>query len=253
MQFKPAIKRIIRDTFRKAGFSIMKYPSSPYRVMPIFDLSVRYLMAVKGKGLQFVQIGANDGLYGDPLHQYITRFPWSGILVEPQPTVFDRLRANYDGEKERLVFENVAISDHSGQITMYGPNGKGTDAGDSETTVASVHPGVTGKQLSKRKSQLNAFTVPCLTLNDLLAKHRLYFWDILQIDVEGHEFKILSTLDLSRFTPLLIQFECGHLSPPDIDRTVQYLAKANYRVMYGGIQSDSLAFHESFPLDSIAG
>jgi FkbM family methyltransferase len=251
LQLKPAIKRIIRDTFRKAGFNIMKYPSSPYRTMPIFDLSVRYLMAVKGMGLQFVQIGANDGVYGDPLREYVTKFPWCGILVEPQPAVFNKLRNNYDGEKERLVFENVAIGDHSGQVTMYAPNSTSSD-GDFETTVASVDPGVAGKQLSKRKSQLKAFTVPCLTLNDLLAKHRLYCWDILQIDVEGHEFKILSSLDLSRFTPLLIQFEHGHLSAPDIDRTVQYLAKANYRVLYGGIQSDSLAFHESFPLDSIA-
>jgi FkbM family methyltransferase len=253
VQFRQAIKGVIRNTFRKAGFSIMKYPSSPYRTMPIFDLSVCYLMGVKGKALQFVQIGANDGVFGDPLRRYITRFPWRGILVEPQPAVFDKLRSNYQGEKDRLAFENIAISNHTGQITMYGPSGKEADTGGFETTVVSVDAAVAGKQLKKRKGQLKAFTVPCLTLNELLEKYELTSWDILQIDVEGHEFKILSTLDLSRFSPLLIQFECGHLSPADLDGIVRYLAKADYRIMYGGIQSDSLAFHKNFPLDLIAG
>jgi FkbM family methyltransferase len=249
LQFKQAIKRLIRDTVRKAGYSIMKYPVSPFRTMPVFDLSVRYLMTVKGNALQFVQIGANDGVFGDPLREYVIKFPWRGILVEPQPAVFERLCANYESQKERLIFENVAISDHSGRITMYGP--KNANPGSYETTVASVDPRVTGKQLRKSKGQFDAYAVPCLSLNDLLGKHQMSCLDILQIDVEGHEFKILSTLDLSRFTPLLIQFECGHLSPADVDQIVRYLTKANYRVMYGGIQSDSLAFHESFPLDGI--
>jgi FkbM family methyltransferase len=252
MYVKQAMKRLIRDAARKAGFSIMKYPVSPFRIMPMFDLSVRYLMAVKGNNLQFVQIGANDGVFGDPLREYVVKFPWRGILVEPQPAVFERLRANYDTQKERLIFENLAISDHSGQITMYGPKRDHADPTAYETTVTSVDSKVTGKQLRRSRGQLEALKVPCLTLNGLLEKHQMNSPDVLQIDVEGHEFKILSNLDLSRFTPLMIQFECGHLSASDIDQTVQRLTKANYRVMYGGIQSDTLAFHENFPLNAIA-
>ena len=230
----------------------MKYPVSPFPTMPIFDLSVQYLMAVKGEALEFVQIGANDGVYGDPLHEYVVKFPWRGILVEPQPDIFERLRANYDDQKERLIFENLAISDHSGQITMYRPKRSHEDRTTFETSVSSVNPEVTGKQLRKSKNELEAFSVPCDTLNGLLEKHRFDSVDVLQIDAEGHELRILNTLDLSRFTPLLVQFECGHLSPAEIDQTMQYLAKNNYRMMYGGIQLDSLAFHETFPLSGIA-
>ena len=246
MQYKLVIKSFVRNTARRAGFSVMKYPVSPFHVMSVFDLSVQYLMAVKGKALQFVQIGANDGIFGDPLRKYVVKFPWRGILVEPQPEVFARLRTNYDAEKERLIFENLAISDHAGVITMYGPRRNGTRPTEYETSVSSADRRIARLQLGT--AGLEAFTVPCLTLSDLLEKHRMNSIDILQIDAEGHEFKIISGLDLSRFSPLIIQFESGHMSPNDIDRTVQCLTRSNYRVLYGGIQIDTLAFSERFPL-----
>lgn len=247
MEYKSEIKKFIRHIARRAGFSVAKYPSSPFRVMPVFDISVQYLMAAKGAELEFVQIGANDGVFGDPLRDYIVNFPWRGVLVEPQPEVFSKLRANYDAQEQRLVFENLAVSDHSGNITMYGPRREGGNPTTYEASVSSAEPKIAARQL--HTSDLEAFTVPCLTLNDLFEKHPMNSIDVLQIDVEGHEFKILSTLDFARFTPLLIQFECGHLSPKDVDRTVQCLTSNNYRILYGGIQMDTLAIHESFPLN----
>lgn len=248
MEYKFAMKKIIRNTARRAGFSIMKYPASPFPVMPVFRICVQYLMAAKGEVLQFVQIGANDGVFGDPLRDFVVKFPWRGIVIEPQPEVFSKLRANYDAQKERLILENVAISDHSGTITMYAlKKEQGANLTTLETSASSADPRIAGKQL--HSNCLQAFTVPCLTLNDLLDKHSMTAIDILQIDVEGHEFKILSALDFSRYTPLLIQFETGNLSPKEIDRTVQCLTKSNYRIFYGGIQMDTLAIHKSFPLD----
>jgi hypothetical protein len=57
----------------------------------------------------FVQIGSNDGSRGDPLYAAVRRHGhWRGILVEPVPFVFERLKNNYDNDP-RLIFENVAI------------------------------------------------------------------------------------------------------------------------------------------------
>lgn len=69
--------------------------------------------------------------------------------------------------------------------------------------------------------------------------------------MEHHGFRILRARDFSRFTPLLIQFECGHLAPKDIDRAVRCLTGNNYRILYGGYQMDTLAIHESFPLERV--
>ena len=58
------------------------------------------------KDIFFIQIGSNDGIAGDPIHQYISEHNWSGILVEPIKYVFERLLHNYTGYP-RLIFENV--------------------------------------------------------------------------------------------------------------------------------------------------
>src|SRR5215467_4813948 len=40
-------------------------------------------LARTGEPVFFVNIGANDGLAGDPLREFITTRGWRGILVEP--------------------------------------------------------------------------------------------------------------------------------------------------------------------------
>ena len=47
----------------------------------------------------------------------------------------------------------------------------------------------------------------CLTFAELLRKHGVTLVDVLQMDVEGYEFEILSTLDLGRTPIRFINYE----------------------------------------------
>lgn len=58
----------------------------------------------------FVEIGANDGEQHDHLRPLILGEEWRGIMVEPVPYVFERLRQNYDRVLERVTLENSAIT-----------------------------------------------------------------------------------------------------------------------------------------------
>lgn len=69
--------------------------------------------------VSFVQIGSNDGLSGDPLHDFIMNNNWTGILVEPMPLLFEQLKKNYSSCPQKLVFANVAISNHNGEASFY--------------------------------------------------------------------------------------------------------------------------------------
>ena len=40
-------------------------------------------------GLTVIQIGANDGITHDPIHKFIKRDKWNGVLLEPQPYVYE--------------------------------------------------------------------------------------------------------------------------------------------------------------------
>ena len=40
----------------------------------------------------FIEIGAHDGIYVDPIHRFIVKHKWKGILVEPIPYLFELLK-----------------------------------------------------------------------------------------------------------------------------------------------------------------
>ena len=74
----------------------------------------------KGKAnFQCVQIGSNDGMSGDPVfHLLKGNRGWKGLLIEPVPFLFKRLKMNY-GTEERFLFENALVSDRDGNIPFY--------------------------------------------------------------------------------------------------------------------------------------
>jgi FkbM family methyltransferase len=203
-------------------------------------------MTVRGKDLNFIQVGANDGEYGDPLRRYILKYPWRGILIEPQPDIYAKLRKNYAAIKDRLIFENVAIAKDVSTITMYKAPDNHPNA--YKASVVSVNPKAVARQLRLRMRQLKRFSVPCTSLNNIIKKYCMSHIDVLQIDAEGSDYKVISTLDLSEISPLIVQFEHGHLAPHEITRAVDYLNFHGYHVLYGGYQIDTLALHKSYPL-----
>ena len=244
-----ALKQAIRNAARPFGLAVMKHPTSPFRPISVFDLCVQFLMSVRGTNLKFIQVGANDGVFNDPLRRYILEFPWRGILVEPQPDVFAKLRANYAESGDRLIFENAAIAAGTSEIKMYRPSSSVPNAVYANS-VSSINEKLTARQLGLKKGDLEQISVPCATLDQLIEKHGMTDIDLLQIDAEGYDFKVLRTLDLSKQSPLIIQFEHGQLQYSEVDEVVQYLSRHNYSILYGGRQIDTVAIHASYPLQT---
>jgi FkbM family methyltransferase len=234
-------KRALQSRLRKIGVEVRKFPSATFQPVSVFNLAVQLLMERQGAAVSFVQVGANDGVFGDPLRAYITKFPWRGILVEPQPDVVDRLVRNYAAQADRLILENVAIpSDRSGLVLYKAP--PGNLANDVyASSVASSNPSTIAKQLKVSEKDLIAITTPSLTLDELLVKHGFDEIQILQIDAEGYDWQILRTLDLGRAKPSIIQFESGHLSNADCDSAVRHLTEGGYQIYWGGYQGDAVA------------
>ena len=45
---------------------------------------------------QFIQVGANDGSLNDPIRQFILKNYLKGVMIEPQPKIFEKLKINYE-------------------------------------------------------------------------------------------------------------------------------------------------------------
>jgi len=238
-------KRAIQHKLRGIGIEVRKFPTVPFQPVSVFNLAVSLLMAKQGTALTFVQVGANDGVFGDPLRRFILRYPWRGILVEPQPQVFARLADNYRDLTDRLILENLAIAADGSEIVLYTPP-EGLQQDDTyAASVASSDPATIARQLGIPEKDLRRIVTPSMTLDLLLAKHGLAQIDLLQIDVEGYDWKVLRTLDLGKVAPSIIQFESGHLSIADCDNAVRYLTQHDYEIYWGGYQGDVVALRKS--------
>ena len=63
------------------------------------------------KQVNFIQIGASDGLRWDPFRRFIIRDKWNGVFVEPLPNVFSILKDNYSYlTNQKFEFVNAVIS-----------------------------------------------------------------------------------------------------------------------------------------------
>ena len=135
----------------------------------------------------YIDIGAGDPTEGNNTYYYYLR-GWSGILVEPYPTLITRI----PNARPNDIFEPIAISNHDGTVEMC----------DSAAV-----PSFLG-QIYKRDWPTKSRKVPCLTIDSLIKKYPQYSNpDFVSIDVETYEDKVLSTTNFIIFTPKIIIIE----------------------------------------------
>lgn len=191
-------------------------------------------LAQRRRDVRFVQIGANDGVLEDPLHEFIVEYRWRGVLVEPLRHMFERLRRNYHG-CEGLVFENVAVSPRAGvQDFYYVPEDvPGAVAGLPEwyTGLGSLSKDVILKHAAEYPAierNLRSEPVECVTFEALCARNALDRIDVMSIDAEGHDFEILQLVDFGRFRPVILLYEHHHMEPAQKAEARQRLAEHGY-------------------------
>jgi hypothetical protein len=79
--------------------------------------------------------------------------------------------------------------------------------------------------------------VSCLTFDSLCAKHGLSHIDLLLVDTEGYDYRVLQHIDLARHRPALVIYEHYHLSDQDQTRLEQEMRGAGYELMSEGFDT----------------
>lgn len=188
----------------------------------------------------FVEIGANDGVSFDPLHAYIVRHCWRGLLVEPLPDLFYQLTETYR-QYTGLIFENVAIADIPGYRDMHRVSPEGLSNGalpDWAKGIASFFnnrnalggyrvPTLAFEQI---RPYITIQKVPCDTLDNVLLKHNVTKIDVFQVDVEGYDYHVLKQLDFRRFQPSIIRIEWFNLPDDEKCLALELLRSHGYRI-----------------------
>jgi len=180
----------------------------------------------------FLQLGSNDGSKHDPLRAALLRSHWTGVMVEPVPYVFERLRANY-GSTPRVRLENVAVAARAGSMPFYYLKPAAAherlvdwydELGSFRKDVILTHADV----IPQLEQRLVCVDVDCVTVQDVCRRNGLHSVDLLHTDLEGYDFELIKSIDFDRTRPLLLVYEHKHLGAEDRRQARARLRDAGY-------------------------
>jgi len=185
------------------------------------------------KKLFFVQIGANDGYTADPIYNLVKKFGWSGLLIEPVPEYFQKLKQSYK-DVPNLSFANIAIADKNGNKTLYGFSDKAPFWIKMHTKTKNSFSKKTILSHSWYMPNLEKFIVgqkvKAIDVETLIKKYTDGKVDMIFIDTEGYDFEILKQFDLGDLRPLVVYYEHKHLCLADKNKSWDTLTEYGYNV-----------------------
>jgi FkbM family methyltransferase len=239
------LKAFVQRLVNRFGYKIEKLRQPIDAPIEVFDL-LMYKLTREVPDFFFVQIGANDGVTHDPIREYVLQHHWRGLLVEPQPQVFQRLLHNYRDEKQ-LRFEEAAIADQDGPVKFFVADGPAATS-NNLTVFSSLKKDILARCLPPAEASASAaarmkeINVPALSVQGLLAKHHITKIDLLQIDTQGYDCEIVRQFLAFSVRPTVIHFEHYHTGVDDLHACYQSLAAGGYRL--STMEIDTVAYRQ---------
>jgi FkbM family methyltransferase len=239
-------KRALAAAFKVHGRRLEKrWPFFPRASGSALNLRFDDLLELqwaRSRDFVVVVVGAFDGVENDPVSRFVRGRDCRGVLVEPQPSAFERLRGNFAGFP-RIELVNAAIDEMSGSRVLYSvPAASGLPPWIEQ--IASF----SRDHLAKHEAQAPGLSariveqlIRTVSFGDLLDEYRLEHIDVLQIDAEGMDGEMLRWFPFERMRPGVLHYEKAHLSG-DEDRAVRTrLEGFGYKVFEADSPTDAMA------------
>jgi len=228
------LKALFKEAYRKFRFrlsennSILFIGFYKYFYSPKKDSLEEFLNAFsknnQGRFTVF-QVGANDGITHDPIHKFIKRDKWKGVLLEPQKYVFDNFLSRIYKNNDGIHTMNAALGpkDGPGEIYRIGfTNSRwanGLSSFSKETLLEAFSSGYVKRQSDKENTIIPdnpdkwivAEPIEILSPGTIINRCRISSIDLLMIDAEGYDVDIIKIFFNEGILPRVIVFEKGHL------------------------------------------
>lgn len=223
----------IGNLVRRRGYAVVREHRQPLCTLNVLLVAIRLLQS-RRQSLSIVQIGAFDGDSNDPLKEIIKEPCSKVVLVEPQSGPCRMLVSRY-AHHPWVHIENSAVGSEDGTVAMFIPKG------DDASQLASIDE---RHMKNMGSGETRSITVNSISVATLLRKYSLETVDVLQIDAEGYDFRILSQFLDAGIEPAVINFESFHLSRDERHGSRSVLTERGYGFLdYGAVGSnmDTLA------------
>ena len=180
------------------------------------DRIIEAFFGSQAKGV-YIDIGCNDPVsYSNTYKLYLKG--WNGICVDPNPELIRKHKAI----RPRDIAIQKVVSNKSGTVDFY------------FSKVSHLISGVGEKASGHwKRTADNSDVVRCesVTLSSILIEHNIANeFELLTIDVEGHELEVLNSIDLTVYKPSLIIVEMHdfNLADPGGDPVYNMLISNKY-------------------------
>lgn len=224
--------------FRGTAPALLKYRD--YQLSVDLDMVISHYR-IDHPDVRYLQVGAFDGVSGDPIYPLIERHGLKGILIEPQKDAFDRLKMNY-ARFSQFHLVNAAVAGQDGFATLFRVH-QDAHGPDWLHQIASFDRNVVMRHahmVPNLESMIVTEQVRCMTFKTLLAEVGIDRVDLLQIDAEGRDAELLALFDIPARRPPIVHFEHKHLSLEDHEKSIGLLVGQGYRITASG--SNTLAY-----------
>ncbi|MHA6767184.1 FkbM family methyltransferase [Sphingobium ummariense] len=168
------------------------------------------------------------GVEGSNSYDLMRWFGWRGLLVEANPALIDSIKEQFGPLDYKIV--NVAVSDYEGTATLH----IGTT--DSVSSLSESHTQNFGP--SAGKTEVRVETLPAI----LEREHIPHDFDLLSIDIEGEDVKVLNhMISSSSYRPNWIIFESGFVAEyrpgllrliPEFDAEYELVGKTEANLIF---------------------
>jgi FkbM family methyltransferase len=178
--------KIIIYRFRFIRKLLYKYKNN--KKLKIFD------KANLKKNSIFVDLGGNLGLVSYYIHD---KFDCNIFIYEPNPICFDILINNFKNYKKIHIF-NKAVSNKNGRSKLY--------FSKENLDNINYHAANTLEKSKKNIDKKNFKNIDLISIQKVIKQHK--YIDLLKIDIEGSEYKILPyiTKNINKFTKIYCEF-----------------------------------------------
>jgi|GEM_PF-1202513 len=172
---------------------------------------------------KFIQIGVNDGISHDPLYPYLAETRWIGLMIEPNVKMMEVLQENHKETSSELTFVNKAIGEGIDPVLYLTDYNTGFASFDKEHVIKHIG-------LDKANS-IKTISVDLITFGELIHRYpKFQQCDLLLIDTEGYDAKIIQSIDFDSFHADVIIFEKVHIVEVELNSVTRLLEKKGYTI-----------------------
>jgi FkbM family methyltransferase len=141
----------------------------------------------------YIELGALDGLLYSNTKFFQDQLGWSGVLIEPHPIQFQRLQQT---RPNNVLFNDLVSCKTDPQTFRYFTHGMAAISG-IENTIPSLHFDLWFDSIEYSSLPQSSVDIKPRTLSEIIKSTNYTHFDLLSLDVEGHEYEVLLSWDFS--------------------------------------------------------